>query len=124
MHALEHDFAAGSQEPPDQLLRAIPSNGEIELEAPPTVAANFGSVNGAPHIFLANFTGLVPSKVAVPTAVNGIRVRIHATRGEGLTFLPFLGEAQVVHGEKKGDNVEFVLPALERGAIVWVGARN
>jgi hypothetical protein len=124
LHALEHDFAAGSQEPPDQLLRAIPRNGEIELEAPPTVAANFGSVNGAPHIFLANFTGLVPSKVAVPTAVNGIRVRIHATRGEGLTFLPFLGEAQVVHGEKKGDNVEFVLPALERGAIVWVGARN
>jgi hypothetical protein len=124
LHALEHDFAAGSKEPPDQLLRAIPSNEDIELEAPSTVAANFGSVDGAPHLFLANFTGLVPSKVAVPTAVNGIRVRIPATRGEALTFLPFLGEAQVVHGEKKGDHVEFVLPAVERGAIVWVGARN
>ncbi len=124
LHALEHDFAAGSKEPPEQLLRAIPSNGEIELEAPPTVAANFASVHGTPHIFLANFTGLLPSKVVIPTAVNEIRVRIAATQGEVLTILPFLGEAQVVSGEKKGNNVEFVLPAIERGAIVWVGAQK
>jgi hypothetical protein len=85
------------------------------------VAANFGLVDGTPHVFLANFTGLIPSQVAVPTAVDGIRVTIPAARGTVLTFVPFLAEARVVRGEKKGDNVEFVLPALERGAIVRVG---
>jgi endo-alpha-1,4-polygalactosaminidase (GH114 family) len=123
-HALERDFAAASKQPPETLLRALMANSDIEVETPSTVAANFGMVNGAPHIFLANFTGLVPSKVAVPTTVNGIRVTIPADRGATLTFVPFLGEAQTVRGEKKGDKVEFVLPAVERGAIVWIGAQN
>jgi hypothetical protein len=123
-HALERDFAAASKQPPEALLRALMVKSDIEVEAPSTVAANFGMVNGAPHIFLANFTGLVPSKVAVPTAVNGIHVTIPAGRGATLTFIPFLGEAQTVRGEKKGDKVEFVLPAVERGAIVWIGAQN
>jgi hypothetical protein len=56
--------------------------------------------------------------------VNETRLTIPAARGTVLTFVPFLGEARVVRGEKKGDNVEFVLPALERGAIVWVGPQN
>lgn len=122
--ALERDFAGASKRPAEGLLRALTTKSDIEVEAPPTVAANFAMVNGTPHIFLANFTGLVPSKVAVPTAVGGIRVTIPAGRGAVSTFVPFLGEARVVRGEKKGDKVEFVLPAVERGAIVWIGAQN
>ena len=107
--------------PPQPLLDALATKSEIALDgAPPTVAANFALVDGTPHVFLANFTGLVPSKVAVPVAVSGIRVTIPAARGEVLTFLPFLGAPQVLKGEKKGDTVEFALPALERGAVVWV----
>jgi endo-alpha-1,4-polygalactosaminidase (GH114 family) len=122
--ALERDFAAASKRPPEALLRALTVKSDIELEAPPTVAANFGMVNGTPHIFLANFTGLVPSKVAVPTAVDGIRVTIPAGREAVLTFVPFLGDAQVVRGQKKGDKIEFVLPAVERGGIAWIAAQN
>jgi hypothetical protein len=39
--------------------------------------------------------------------------------GDTLTFLPFLGETQVVKGEQKGGQVEFMLPPVERGAVVW-----
>jgi hypothetical protein len=123
-HALEHDFVAGSKQPPEALLRAVTTKSDVELDAPSTVAANFGFVNGTAHIFLANFTGLVPSKVAVPSTVDGIRVTIRASQGTRLTFVPFLGDAQVVRGEKKGDKVEFVLPAVERGAIAWIAAQN
>ena len=40
--------------------------------------------------------------------------------GDSLSYLPFLGEAQIIHGEKHGDLVEFTLPPLERGAVVSV----
>ncbi len=120
-HALEKDFAGATKEVPKEFLEAVGTNDGIEVEAPPTVAANFGVVNGTPHIFMANFTGLVPSKVAVPTALNQIRVRIPSGQGKVLTFVPFLGGAQVIQGQKQGDKVEFVLPTIDRGAVVWIG---
>jgi hypothetical protein len=121
--ALEKDFEAGSSNPPTEFLKATRVNADIEVDAPATVAVNFGLVNGTPHIFLANFGGLVPSKVAIPTPAEGIRVKVPAAMGDAATFLPFLGESQALHGEKKGDKVEFVLPAVERGAVVSIRGR-
>ena len=124
-HALERNFTEASQEPPRRLLNAIETTATLAVDgAPPTVAANYGLVHGRPHVFLANFTGLVPSKVAVPVRVSGIRVTIPAARGDALTFLPFLGEPQVLQGQKKGDALEFTLPVLERGAVVCVGRQD
>jgi endo-alpha-1,4-polygalactosaminidase (GH114 family) len=122
--ALEKDFVAASANPPRNFLDTLDSNSQIELKAPATVAANFANVDGIPHIFLANFSGLLPSKVAVPVPVIDARVSIPVSMGTILTYLPFLGEPQVLGGETKGDRVEFLLPALERGAIVWVGGKK
>jgi hypothetical protein len=122
--ALGRDFADASRNPPEQFLDAIGSKSGITLDAPPSVVANYGLVNGTPHVYLVNFTGLIRSKVAVPSTVNGITVTIPASQGSALTFLPFLGEKQLLRGEKKGDSVEFVLPSLERGAVIWVGDKN
>lgn len=119
--ALEHDLAAASSNPPNDFLNATRVSSDIELEAPPTVAANFGLVNGTPHVFLANFDGLVPGRVVVPAPARGIHVKIPATMGDNVTYLPFLGEAQRLRGEKKGNKVEFILPAVERGAVMWIG---
>ena len=120
--ALEQDFSSASANPPSAFLEAVRVHREIELDAPSTVAANFALVNGNPHIFLANFSGLVPNEVAMPTPVKGIRVRMPAAREDLLTFLPFLGESQIVRGQRKGEKVEFALPEVGRGAIVWTGA--
>ena len=116
---LQKDFAAGSQDNPAAFLAAIDSRAEIEVEAPPTVAANIASVNGAPHIFLANFSGLVPRKIAVPTPQTNVRISIPDGKARTLHVLPFLGEDRSVQGERHEGRIVFVLPALERGAVAW-----
>jgi hypothetical protein len=123
-NALQSNFMAGSANPPTDLLNAIGGNDGIQLDAPPTVAASFAVVNGKPHVYLANFGGLVPGKVVVPTPVNSIHVKVPAAMGDSLSYLPFLGEAQVVHGVKRAEVIEFMLPPLERGAVVSFGAKK
>ena len=118
--SLEADFAAGSANPPQELLTALGANSGVQLDAPPTVAANFAIVNGSPHVYLSNFGGLVPGKVVVPTPVNGIHMRIPSAMGDSLWYLPFLGEPRALDGVKHGDSMEFTLPPLERGAVVSV----
>ena len=119
-NALQAGFDAGSANPPADLLHALGGNDGIQLDAPPTVAANFAMVNGVPHSYLANFGRLVPGTVEVPAPVHSIHVKVPAAMGNSLSYLPFLGETQVVHGEKRGDLIEFILPPLERGAVVSV----
>jgi len=122
--SLESDFAAGSAKPPKELLDALRANQDIELNAPTTVAANFAIVSGTPHVYLANFGGLVPGKVVTPTPANNIKVNVPAAMGDSLSFLPFLGQAQVVRGAKRGDKIEFTLPPVERGVVLSFGARS
>ena len=80
---------------------------------------NIAVVNGKPTIFFANFTGLVPHKIAVPTPQAGVRISTPATDRGTLRVLPFLGETQTVHGQRVGDRRIFTLPTLERGAVAW-----
>jgi hypothetical protein len=122
-NALQSNFAAGSANPPKDLLNAFGGGDDIQVDAPPTVAANFAMVNGAPHMYLVNFGGLVPGKVVVPTPVN-IQVKVPVAMGDSLSYLPFLGEAQMVHGVKRGGQIEFTLPPLERGAVVAFAAKQ
>jgi hypothetical protein len=117
---LDKNFLAGSRELPTEILNLMQVKSEIRIEAPPTLGVNFGRVNGAPHLFLANFTGLVPGKSAIPTAVSGAQINIPASMGNSLAYLPFLGQAQLLHGTKLGDTIQFELPPIERGAIAWV----
>jgi hypothetical protein len=120
--SLEKDFPSASQKPPTELLAAMDVKAQIEVDAPTTVAANISRVDGAPHIYFANFTGLVPGKTATQTAVSGIRIRVPASDGDTLAYLPFLGQTQMLHGTKHGGQFEFTLPPVERGAIVWTTA--
>src|SRR6516165_7195087 len=117
--ALQRDFTRASGNLPGDFLEAARVQTQIALEAPATVAANFASVAGEPHIFLANFGGLLPGKVIAPARVSGIRVKIASPKDTKLTYLPFLGKPEFLTGVREGNNLEFVLPALERGAIVW-----
>jgi hypothetical protein len=124
LEELQRDFAGGIRKMPQKFLETLRVKSEIEIEAAPTVAANFGRVKGAPHVFLANFGGLVPGKIVVPSPQKGIRVRIPAAMGDSLAFLPFLGETHTLRGEKQGNRIEFALPPLERGAVVWIVGQN
>jgi hypothetical protein len=124
LSGLQSNFATGSGQPPKALLDALNAKAEINVEAPPSVAANFGRVSGQPHLFLANFTGLEPGKNAIPSPVSGIRVSVPTSMGDTLIYLSFLGGQQSVHGTKQGDRFVFTLPALERGAAVSFGIKQ
>ena len=102
-------------------VHALGGNDGIQLDAPPTVAANFAMVNGVPHSYLANFGGLGPGKVAVAAPVHSIHVKVPAAMGHSLFLSSFpRRNASRAHGEKRGDLIEFTLPPLERGAVVSV----
>jgi len=119
-HELEKDFSEAATKMPKDFLEAIRVAHEIEIAAPETMAANMAEVGGAPHIFLANFGGLLPSKVAQPAPARNVRVSIPPDMGDSLTFLPFLGEKQIVRGKRNGGQMDFTLPAIERGAVAWI----
>jgi hypothetical protein len=116
---LKKDFVEGSGTDVNKFLSSLDSNSEISVDAPPTVIANIASVDGTPHIFFANFTGLVPHKVAVATPQRGVRISVPAGKHQNLRVLPFLGEVQSVEGRRAGDRNVFTLPLLERGAVAW-----
>jgi hypothetical protein len=117
---LQRDFAQGSQKMPEQFLQSLKQNDEILDDAPSTVATNFGRVNGLPHIFVANFGGLIPGKVALPVPASGIRISVPAEAGDSLMYLPFLGGTQTLRGMRRGNRTEFILPPVERGAVAWL----
>jgi len=118
--ALEKDFAKGSSGNPKEFLAALGVSEELRVEASPLIAANFAALEGKPHIFLANFAGLVPHKVAVPSLQTGVRISVPVERNCTLRFLPFLGELQTLRGQREGDRTTFVLPPIGRGAAVWI----
>jgi hypothetical protein len=118
--ALEKDFANGTSGNPKKFLSTLGNSKELLVEASPLIAANIAVVEGKPHIFLANFAGLVPHKVAVPSPQAGVRISVPVERKCTLRFLPFLGELQTLKGQRVGDRNIFVLPPVERGAAVWI----
>jgi hypothetical protein len=122
--ALKRDFSTTRTVLPQEFVTSIALKTDIVVDAPATVAANFGKVNGTPHIFLVNFTGIVAGKTVIPTLSQGIRVKIPASTGDSMAFLPFLGEVRTVRGTRQGDTMEFVLPPVERSAVVWLAAKK
>jgi hypothetical protein len=107
--------------PSDQpeLLRAIEDHPELEIIAPRDVVAHAAAIGRTNYIFFANFTGLQAGKTATPTSQSGIRITAPAHLGTRMHVLPFLGREIVVSGRGVDTNMQFQLPPLERGAIVW-----
>jgi hypothetical protein len=113
--SMEKDFATGSQSDPKEFVASMDTRADLSVEAAPSVAANIASVNGQVHVFVANFSGLVPRKIAVPTVQKDVKISMSAGKDRTLRVLPFLGEVHTVHGQCVGDRLVFTLPAFERG---------
>jgi hypothetical protein len=123
LEGLEKDFADGASRVPFALLDALDVNAAVRIAASPYVAANVAAVDGKTTIFFANFAGLLPDKVAVPVAAQDVEVSVPAGKSDTATFLPFLGEEKTVKGRLSEGCMIFVLPAIERGAVVQIVAR-
>ncbi len=115
---LEKSFATTLPDSQQKFLAALASGAHIEISASPEIATSISSVEGSPHIFFANFSGLKPHEVAVPATQRDVIVTVSRKVGAG-HFLPFLGKTQDVQGKPSGDKTVFTLPDISRGAIFW-----
>ncbi len=115
--ALRKDFVAVVPSAEQKFLEALEARRKVIVDASPSVATNIALVNGQPHIFFANFKGLVANKNAVQTLEVGARV-VLKERPKAY-FLPFLGEVEELHGRTQEGETTYVLPDIAKGAVVW-----
>ena len=116
---LQKNFDSTTPDDESQFLDSLKAAQKIHVVAGTSVATSIAQVDGAPHIYLANFTGLRGGVNPVQTPQTGVQVRINgATKGHGY-FLPFLGKASPVEGVTNGNTLTFTLPPIQKGAVFW-----
>lgn len=117
---LEKDAVNASQTLELGVLRSLPENSALKVETSPFVIAHQARVDGKLHVFLINFSGIVPHKQVKPTSETSARLVVETGPRTTLSFLPFLGTEQTLSGERSGDRMVFHLPPFDRGAVVWL----
>jgi hypothetical protein len=122
MTILERDFGQAAPELQKKFLATLKNHSEISVDAPQEVVTNIGEVNGKECVFIANFKGLRGHENPVQIPVN-IRITFSGRQRKTLKFLPFLGEAQEIHGSKEAGDSVFILPPIEKGAVACSDAQ-
>ncbi len=121
MAAAEHDLGHTTPDPQAKFLASLKNRSKISVDAPTGAISNIAEVDGKECVFIANFQGLRGHEKPVQDPVN-VSVRFSGQRKNTLKFLPFLGEAQEIHGKLEAGNSTFVLPAIEKGAVACLEA--
>jgi hypothetical protein len=120
--ALSRDFNGTSPLAAQKFLMSLQTISGLTVEALPSVATQIANVDGLPHVFFANFTGLVGGENPVPSPESHARI-VAAGSAQGY-FLPFMGEIEELQGKAEGGETIFALPAINRGAVVWLRANE
>ncbi len=120
--ALQAAFDQASPEQQSEFLQALRYQPAVTVEAHPAVATSIANVNGAPHIYFANFKGIEGGKKVTPIPELNVQVRVKG-RGSNtvLHLLPFMGQETTIAGTQRGDEVVYTLPRIELGAVAWLG---
>ncbi len=119
LERLEKDFETTSPSAASAVIEAFAPDQSVRVDASPSVATDIVRVRGKLHIFFANFDGLVAGQNAVQRPQQGIRVSLPTTGSGKAWFLPFLGEAVEIRGQRQNGALVFVLPEIQKGAVVW-----
>lgn len=121
--AFEKEIRATPNENAGAFLKAVSpaeSQDGAKIDAPPLVVAYAARLHNQYHFYFANFTGLVPHSVAVPTAQTNLRVMVPASTGDVMHFASFLGGETEIASTKSGASNLFMIPRLDRGAVAWI----
>jgi hypothetical protein len=121
---LQQDFDSATPDDQNQFLDCLKPTQKIHVVAATSVAASIASVDGRPHIFFANFTGLRGGINSVQTPQTGVKVVIEGTNKAHGFFLPFLGQVSAVNGVADHGEVTFTLPSIQKGAVFWWEPRD
>ena len=93
---------------------------KITIDASPFISTQLAMVEGSPHIFLANFSGLKSDEVVHQIPEKGIQINFSGTKNVKVFYLPFLGEKQQLNAKYKSGRVNCILPTVEKGGVVWL----
>ena len=117
--ALNKDFDGTIPDRENEFLQSLKSGAPLRVAASARVATSMARVNGQPHVFFVNFTGLQGGINPIQTPQTDVQVTVPAvTKGQGF-FLPFLGETQPLNGAIGEAGISYKLPAIEKGGVFW-----
>lgn len=116
--ALKANFAGTKPALEQDFLQVLRVRENFSVVASPSVATHIALVDGEPHIFFANFKGLVSNENA--TQIPELGARIVCDFRARAFFLPFLGAVTELHGTMQGGKMVYVLPEIAKGAVVWL----
>jgi len=117
--ALQKDFAGSTPDQEREFLEKLKGNESVRVTASSVIATSITRVDGKPHVFFANFTGLRGGANPIQTPQTGVQVTIAGTTRYPAFFLPFLGEVLPLKGTVGPEGVTYNLPAIEKGAVFW-----
>jgi hypothetical protein len=119
--AIEKDFEHSQPESQREFFESLKGGDAVQIKATNQVATSVARTSdGHVNCFFANFAGLRGGENPVQTPQEGVKVTLNAKLGTKGFFLPFLGDARPVQGERHGDSLTFTLPTITRGAVFWV----
>ncbi len=119
--ALDKDFEQASPDSQQKFIDSLRGSSTVKIIASPHVATSVARTpDGHVNCFFANFEGLKGGVNPAQTPQAGIEVTVTAASGEKGYFLPFLGDARSLKGNRHGETVTFHLPTVTRGAVFWV----
>jgi len=121
MSALKKDFSHTHPSQEESFLRSLATERKIVISASPSIATQIAKVDGETHIFFANFNGLVSNQNAVQTPESKATITVKHSGADGVRayFLPFMGEVTEIHGTAANSDITFLLPDIQKGAVVW-----
>jgi hypothetical protein len=116
---LEANFERAMPTSQQAFLDSLGAGQGIEVAASSAVATSIAEVDGAPHVFLANFTGLVGGKNPIQIPQSDVKVTLPLAANRSGFFLPFLGDVQKLQGVQANGRITFTLPTISKGAVFW-----
>lgn len=116
---LEKNFNSAHPADEKQFFDSLNPEQKVRISAADSVATSISTVDGKPHIFFANFTGLEAGVNPVQTPQNAVKVTVENAGNVHGFFQPFLGKVSPVEGVAGEGKVTFSLPPIQKGAIFW-----
>jgi hypothetical protein len=95
-------------------------SGNKIIKASPFISTQIALVEGKPHVFLANFSGLKSDQVVNQIPEEGIKIQFTGKQGASLFYVPFLGEKQKLDTQYKDGQFICTLPPVTKGGVVWL----
>jgi len=103
------------------VLEGVLYDPAVLVRAKPSVATHIASVDGKPHVFIANYTGLIADKNSNQIPQEGVEVLfINGNEEDSILYLPYLGEVSTIESIYNNFGLSANLPSISRGGVVWL----